>query len=99
MRIGANHNDERHIERTRSSTRREKRADAAFYKSELTRQRERFAKALGQSVDEARREAACWIAAAATVFERDAERMPSRAKRAVELLKHAVFMLDPKAPA
>ncbi|AOJ75286.1 MULTISPECIES: hypothetical protein [Burkholderia] len=76
-----------------------KRADAAFYKSELTRQRERFAKALGQSVDEARREAACWIAAAATVFERDAERMPSRAKRAVELLKHAVFMLDPKAPA
>ncbi|RQQ22996.1 hypothetical protein DF111_14610 [Burkholderia stagnalis] len=74
-------------------------ADAAFYESELARQRERFADALGRSVDEARREAACWIAAAATVFERDAERMPSRAKRAVELLKHAVFMLDPKAPA
>ncbi|MFJ1211059.1 hypothetical protein [Burkholderia pyrrocinia] len=74
-------------------------ADAAFYESELMRQRERFAEALGRSVDEGRREAACWIAAAATVFERDAERMPSRAKRAVELVKHAVFMLDPKAPA
>ncbi|MCA8291992.1 hypothetical protein [Burkholderia vietnamiensis] len=74
-------------------------ADTAFYESELERQRERFADALGRSADEARREAACWIAAAATVFERDAARMPSRAKRAIELLKHAVFMLDPKAPA
>ncbi len=74
-------------------------ADTAFYESELERQRERFAEAHVRCVDEGRREAACWIAAAATVFERDAERMPSRAKRAVELLKHAVFMLDPKAPA
>ncbi|WP_186023128.1 hypothetical protein [Burkholderia gladioli] len=76
-----------------------KQADAAFYESELERQRERFAEAHVRCADEARREAACWIAAAATVFERDADRMPSRAKRAVELLKHAVFMLDPKAPA
>ncbi len=74
-------------------------ADAAFYESELERQRERFAEAHVRCVDDGRREAACWIAAAATVFERDAERMPSLAKRAVELLKHAVFMLDPKAPA
>ncbi|KVQ45487.1 hypothetical protein WK03_15600 [Burkholderia cepacia] len=76
-----------------------KQADAAFYESELERQRERFAEAHACCVDEGRREAACWIAAAATVFERDAERMPTRAKRAIELLKHAVFMLDPKAPA
>ncbi|WP_244129881.1 hypothetical protein [Burkholderia gladioli] len=76
-----------------------KQADAAFYDRELIRQRERFAEAFARSADGARREAACWIAAAATVFERDAERMPSRAKRAIELLKHAVFMLDPKAPA
>lgn len=74
-------------------------ADVAFYESELERQRERFSGAHGRCRDEARREAACWIAAAAMVFERDAERIPSRAKRAVELLKHAVFMLDPKAPA
>ncbi|AOR68198.1 hypothetical protein BBJ41_11995 [Burkholderia stabilis] len=82
-----------------AARRAKKQADAAFYESELTLQRERFAEALGRSIDEGRREAACWIAAAATVFERDAERIPSRAKRAVELLKHAVFMLDPKAPA
>ncbi|KWF01350.1 hypothetical protein WT55_30315 [Burkholderia pseudomultivorans] len=75
-----------------------KQADAAFYEGELERQRERFSEAHGRCVDEARREAACWIATAAMVFERDAERMPSRAKRAVDLLKHAVFMLDPKAP-
>ncbi|WP_436407738.1 hypothetical protein [Burkholderia cepacia] len=74
-------------------------ADAAFYESELERQRERLSEARGRCADEVRREAACWIATAATVFERDAERMPSRAKRAIELLKHAVFMLDPKAPA
>lgn len=76
-----------------------KRADAAFYESELERQRERLSEARGRCSDEVRREAACGIATAATVFERDAERIPSRAKRAVELLKHAVFMLDPKAPA
>ncbi|WP_254212166.1 hypothetical protein [Burkholderia multivorans] len=76
-----------------------KHADAAFYESELERQRERLSEARGRCTDEVRREAACWIATAATVFERDAERIPSRAKRAVELLKHAVFMLDPKAPA
>ncbi|ARL07629.1 hypothetical protein [Burkholderia pseudomallei] len=76
-----------------------KRADAAFYESELERQRERLSEARGRCTDEVRREAASWIATAATVFERDAERMPSRAKRAIELLKHAVFMLDPKAPA
>lgn len=76
-----------------------KQADAAFYESELERQRERFSEAHGRCSDEARREAACWIATAAMVFERDAERMPSRSKRAVDLLKHAVFMLDPKAPA
>ncbi|MBF3838262.1 hypothetical protein ISF68_01615 [Burkholderia pseudomallei] len=76
-----------------------KQADAAFYESELERQRDRFADAHARSNDEVRREAASWIVAAAVVFERDAERMPSRTKRAVELLKHAVFMLDPKAPA
>ncbi|WP_432778267.1 hypothetical protein QZL74_15890 [Burkholderia gladioli pv. alliicola] len=74
-------------------------ADSAFYEDELEHQRERFSEAHGRCTDEVRREAACWIAAAAMVFERDSERIPSRAKRAVELLKHAVFMLDPKAPA
>ncbi|GAB7536110.1 hypothetical protein [Burkholderia sp. 3C] len=73
-------------------------ADAAFYECELERQHERFTEALTRGADEARREAACWIVAAATVFERDAERIPSRARRAVELIKHAIFMLDPKAP-
>ncbi|PRG81667.1 hypothetical protein C6T58_12875 [Burkholderia multivorans] len=88
------------VTNARAAAREAKRdADAAFYESELERQRERFAEAHACCVDEGRREAACWIAAAATVFERDAERMPTRARRAIELLKHAVFMLDPKAPA
>ncbi|ACQ97417.1 hypothetical protein [Burkholderia pseudomallei] len=72
-----------------------KQADAEFYESELERHRDRFADAHARSNDEVRREAASWIAAAAAVFER----MPSRTKRAVELFKHAVFMLDSKTPA
>jgi hypothetical protein len=88
------------VTNARAAAREAKRdADAAFYDRELERQRERFAEAHAGCVDKGRREAACWIAAAATVFERDAKRMPTRAKRAIELLKHAVFMLDPKAPA
>ncbi|WP_186066317.1 hypothetical protein [Burkholderia gladioli] len=82
-----------------AARRAKKQADAAFYESELEHQRERLSEARGRCTDEVRREAACWIAAAAAVFERDAERMPSCAKRAIELLKHAVFMLDPNAPA
>ncbi|RGF31409.1 hypothetical protein DW076_17555 [Clostridium sp. AF46-12NS] len=76
-----------------------KQADAAFYEDELARQRERFSDAHGQCTDDVRREAACWIAAAAMVFERDAERIPSRAKRAVELLKHRGFHARSEAPA
>ncbi|WP_070108379.1 hypothetical protein [Burkholderia plantarii] len=76
-----------------------KRADSAFYGSQLTHQRERFAKACSASTDDGRRQAANQIVEAAKVFEQDARRMPSRAKRAIELLKQAVFMLDPRAPA
>ncbi|PXW18433.1 hypothetical protein [Paraburkholderia caballeronis] len=76
-----------------------KAADAALYAAQIARQRERYAAAYSRCSDGARQEAARGICVAAAVFENDAKRMPTRAKRAVELLKHAVFMLDPKAPA
>ncbi len=75
-----------------------KQVDIDFYESEIAHQRDRLAEAYAHSADEVRRDAANGIAAAVAVFEQDARCMPSRAKRAIELLKHAVFMLDPKAP-
>ena len=76
-----------------------KSADSALYAAQIARQRERYAAAYSRCQDGARQEAARAICVAAAVFENDAKQMPTRAKRAVELLKHAVFMLDPKAPA
>lgn len=73
--------------------------DAALYASQIARQRERYAAAYSRCKDGARQEAARAICVGAAIFESDAKRMPSRAKRVVDLLKQAVFMLDPKAPA
>ncbi|SDE01818.1 hypothetical protein [Paraburkholderia lycopersici] len=76
-----------------------KAADTVHYAAQIARQRDRYAAAYSRCQDGARQEAARAICVGAAVFERDAERMPMRAKRVVELLKQAVFMLDPKAPA
>lgn len=74
-------------------------ADTEHFAAQIARQRERYAAAYSRCGDGARQEAARAICVGAAVFESDAKRMPMRAKRVIELLKHAVFMLDPKAPA
>ncbi len=71
-------------------------ADAEFYDCELSRLHELFSDLLQCTEQGVRRDAACMIVTAAGVFERDAVRMPTRAKHAVRLLKEAIFMLDPK---
>lgn len=76
-----------------------KSADAALYAAQIAHQRERYAAAYGRCQDSARQEAARAICVGAALFESDSKRIPTRAKRVVDLLKHAVFMLDPKAPA
>lgn len=74
-------------------------ADTALYASQIARQRERYAAAYRFCQDGARQEAARAICVGAAMFEADAKRMPSRAKHAVDLLKKAVILLNPKAPA
>ncbi|WGS41940.1 hypothetical protein LFL97_19850 [Burkholderia sp. JSH-S8] len=76
-----------------------KQVDAEFYDCELCRLHELFNEVLQAAEQGVRREAACMIVTAAGVFERDAARMPTRAKHAVRLLKEAIFMLDPKVSA
>lgn len=76
-----------------------KQADAEFYDCELCRLHELFSDVLQGVEQGVRRDAACMIVTAAGVFERDAVRMPTRAKHAVRLLKEAIFMLDPKVSA
>ncbi|AFJ84739.1 hypothetical protein MYA_0371 [Burkholderia sp. KJ006] len=39
------------------------------------------------------------MVAAAVVFESDGKHIPTRLKKAAEVIKIAVFLLDPKAPA
>lgn len=76
-----------------------KAAEAAHYAAQIARQRARYAAAYSRCPDAQRREAADGICMAVSVFESDAKQMPTRAKRVIDLLKHAVFLLDPKAPA
>lgn len=83
-----------------ASVRAEKKAaESALFQALITRQRERYAAAYGRCDDTESREAARAMYAGAAVFERQAQRFPSRAKKAVEALRLAVFLLDPKAPA
>ncbi|WP_051453768.1 hypothetical protein [Paraburkholderia caribensis] len=74
-------------------------AEASLYQALIARQRERYAAAYGRCVDTENREAARAMFTGAALFEGQAKRIPSRAKKAVEALKLAVFLLDPKAPA
>ena len=74
-------------------------ADAAHFAALMARQRERYAAAFARRNDAERSELARAIYRAAALFEADAKHMPSRARKAVELLKSAVFLLDPGAPA
>ncbi|MFM0394243.1 hypothetical protein [Paraburkholderia phytofirmans] len=74
-------------------------ADAGHYAALMARQRERFTAAFGRCKDAERSEIARWISKGAALLEADARHTPSRAKVAVDMMKKAVFMLDPKAPA
>ncbi|KLU22267.1 hypothetical protein EOS_31550 [Caballeronia mineralivorans PML1(12)] len=74
-------------------------AESRHYAAVIARQRERYSAAYGRTHDMEAREAARAMFVAAAIFERDANRIPSRAKKAIDALKLAVFMLDPKAPA
>jgi len=76
-----------------------KAADATLYAAQIARQRERYASAYGRCNDGERCTAARALVTVATLFERDGGKYPKRLKKAVEALKLAVFMLDPKAPA
>ncbi|WDD94861.1 hypothetical protein Bsp3421_005007 [Burkholderia sp. FERM BP-3421] len=76
-----------------------KQVDAEFYDCELTRLHDLMSEVLQRTEHGMRREAACMVAVGAGVFERDAISMPSRAKRAIRLMKDAIFMLDPNASA
>ena len=91
------------VERT-SAERKESRrvadaAEAEHHAAMMDRQRERYAAAAERNADPERAAAANEIFKAAAVFERDAKRTPSRIKKAIEAVRLAVFMLDPKAPA
>jgi hypothetical protein len=73
--------------------------EAALYRVMIEYQRTRYSSAYDRCGDMERRDKASALAAVAPVFERDAVRFPKRAKKAVEVLRLAVFLLDPKAPA
>lgn len=74
-------------------------SEVALHRAMIERQRARYASAYNRWDDAERREKARGVAAGAAIFEQDAARIPGRARKAVEALKLAVFMLDPKAPA
>lgn len=69
------------------------------YRAMIARQRARYGSAYGRCADADRCEKARGLVAAAALFERDGAMFPTRLKKAAEVLKLAVFMLDPKAPA
>ena len=76
-----------------------KAAETEHFSRLLAHQRERYRLAYERCGDSARRDAACGMLAAAAAFEVDGKRIPSRLKKATEIIKIAVFLLDPKAPA
>lgn len=77
----------------------QKTAEIQHYWTLVEHQHERYALAHEHCVDKDRKEAARGMMAAAAIFEIDGRRMPSRLKKAADVIKIAVFLLDPKAPA
>ncbi|AHI64547.1 MULTISPECIES: hypothetical protein [Burkholderia] len=77
----------------------QKTAEIQHYWTLIEHQHERYALAQEHCVDMDRKQAARGMMAAAAIFEIDGRRMPSRLKKAADVIKIAVFLLDPKAPA
>ncbi|WP_232341692.1 hypothetical protein [Burkholderia pseudomallei] len=77
----------------------QKLAEIEHYRALIAHQRERYIAAYNRCRDSPRKEVANSMIAAAVIFESDGKRIPTRLKKAVDVIKIAVFMLDPKAPA
>jgi hypothetical protein len=71
-------------------------AESALYASQIDELRERYRAAFGQCQDGERTAIARHMFIAAGIFERDAHHFPKRAKKAVEQMALAVFMLEAK---
>jgi len=74
-------------------------AQSKLYAVRLTVLRERYAALFGRCLDGDRVEAARALFVASGIWERDARQVPSRAKKAIESMALAVFMLENKAPS
>lgn len=77
----------------------QKTAEVEHYSSLVAHQRQRYVTAYERCDDMIRKDAASGMVAAAVVLESDGKHIPTRLKKAAEVIKIAVFLLDPKAPA
>jgi len=73
-------------------------AQSELYAVRLAVLRGRYAALFGRCSDRDRAEAARALFVASGIWERDARQVPSRAKKAIESMALAVFMLENKAP-
>jgi hypothetical protein len=71
-------------------------AESALYASQLDALRDRYRSAFGECQNVERTTAARHMFVAAGIFERDARHFPKRAKKAIEQMALAVFMLESK---